>query len=597
MAISVTTTGSGAFADGTTTENLVDVSIGIDASPLLLGDYSSGATDISITARADTSGSVSNTQVMLDNMLTVTDTDMGTISGKVKGISIDRSGVATINARTITDYLNVDVEKSAAFGYYGPMQAGVASATGDGSVVTYTASSFGNVWSVGDMISITGFTSTQYNLTNVIVTSKAGLNFTVNSTATGTSSGTGTAIRLDFPISANSAYGTRFKLKNAIDYYFYEINKAYGTQVDYSGLTSNPNVNIPSWTGNMLQRIKEMCAIYRMRFWSSGNTYYFADITETTIDASKYPVSLNVNSNVIGRSISLTNYNSSMVTSGNGNTQYFMYYVPDVIEFDSGVSPFTIEIETPNVNILPFGGAGATFSVNIKDSSDAFDYLQSSGTTPTSSFFSVLDADDNPIPSSVFRTVTGTNAATATADGTGKITLTIIPPNNAGFSNLFKGPYKLGVQDLYGNIVSSLFIFAGGLKMNPSQTVVELGNLSSEATAVEFDTPFCYDTQTNANASYYASAYYGRGDISTSFSMPATTQNMNTVDNIRFAYNYNKYKVSNASISYPEMSVNAEPAATIADLDAIWTTKTIANLDTKITGFTVGDWSAIPLVN
>lgn len=596
MAISVTTTGSGAFADGTTTDNLVDVSIGIDASPLLLGDYSSGATDISITARADTSGSVNNTQVMLDNMLTVTDTDMGTISGKVKGINIDRSGMATINARTITDYLNVDVEKSAASGYYRPLFAGVASASGNGSVVTYTAVSFGNFWQVGDMVSITGFTSTQYNLTNVVVTSVAGLNFTVNSTATGTSSGTGTATRVDFPMNFYSVGVSRLTLKNALDYYFYEINNTYGTKVDYSGLTSNPEVNIPSWSGNMLQRIKEMCAIYRMRFWSSGNTYYFADITETTIDASKYSVALNVNSNVIGKALSLTNYNSSLVSTSNSSVEKFMYYVPDVITFDAGPTPITIEIQTDNVNIFPIGGYHV---VDITGPATTLDYLMSGNafTAPNRSIMSLLDADDNPIPPSAWNQATGSYYARIDSNGTGSVTFTITPPNDAGFATLFPGPYKIGMEDLEGNIVSSLFIFGGGVKTTPTQTVVSLGASSSEATAVEFDTPFCYDAQTNANASYYASAYYGRGDISTSFSMPATTQDMNTVDNIRFTYNYNKYKVSNASISYPEMSVNAEPAATIADLDTIWTTKTIANLDTKITGFTVGDWSAIPLVN
>lgn len=607
MAVKVTTTGSGAFKDGTSTENVVSLSVDIDSSPLLLGDYSSGSTNISVATVADLSSSINNSAMMIDNQLTVSEPSMGSISGKVNSVSINEFGGLSISARTIIDYLNIDVDFAAMFGYYSPDTFGtIISAFGDGFQVTYSfnpGTPYGFLPDVGDMVDVSGFSSTQYNLKNAIVTSKfvdtsiipsLPSVFTVTSTATGASSGSGFATRLKYSPASATNNSNPLKLKNAIDYYFYEINRAYGTKVDYSTLTVNPNVSIPAWSGNFLQRIKEMCAIYRIRFWASGDTYYFSDMSENVIDVSQYPVSVSAASNVLGREIYLTNYNAQLNAPSTP-----IYYHNDVISFDAGGVQLAIEVETKDVNI-----ARGSYSVNIVDSSYAQQYINgekylangSAFVQPTTSFMSVCDANDVPIPAAAYGIATGTTSGTIVSTGTGKVTLYITPPNDPGFIQLFPGPYKLAVESLDGDIVSSLVICAGGLKLFSTQTSVNLGSASADAVAVEFESPFIYNAETAGIASYYASAFYGKGEISANLSMPATTQQMSTVDNIRFYYNYNKYKVSTASIDYPQMQVNAEPATTIADLDAIWSGKTIANLNAKIGGFTVGDWSAVPLV-
>jgi hypothetical protein len=82
-------------------------------------------------------------------------------------------------------------------------------ASGNGSIVTYTLSSHPFV--PGQQVSITGFSTTQYNLTNVTIVSTTSTTFTVSNGATGSSSGTGT-VTSNYPIFtlpiAYANYGT-----------------------------------------------------------------------------------------------------------------------------------------------------------------------------------------------------------------------------------------------------------------------------------------------------------------------------------------------------------------------------------------------------
>ena len=75
--------------------------------------------------------------------------------------------------------------------------ATATSASGSGTTVTYTLASHPFV--PGQQVSVTGFTSTQYNLTNVTIVTTTSTTFTVTNGATGASSGTGT-VTSNYPI-------------------------------------------------------------------------------------------------------------------------------------------------------------------------------------------------------------------------------------------------------------------------------------------------------------------------------------------------------------------------------------------------------------
>jgi hypothetical protein len=528
MGISVTTTGSGAFADGTTTDNLVSVQVDVASSPLLLGDYSGGSTTMSAVAKANTSASSSNSQVMIENTITVTDDVMGSMSGKVNGVSIDPSEMVTLNGATIVSYLDIDFEAETCSGFLGnpigPSNSGA--------------------WWVGS---------------------------------------------------------GPYTLKNALTYYFSGINLANGTTLDYSGLTANPVVNIPSWSGNLLQRIKEMCAIYRMRFWASDNTFYFADLSETVIDSSHLPIGISSSTTQPAQSVAITNYNTSFL-GGSTNNAILYYDEGNIIEIEANSKMNYITIETPNVDIVTVG------SLSVVDPGVAFQQVtqqqyNTDGTGFTrpanTSFFSIIDANGNPIPAAAW---TAAGAYSLINNGPGYVTrsteisIAIQAPTSLEFISVFPGPYKLAVEDLTGNIVSSLFIVGAGLARNPSTQYVAVGKASSNPFNNEYDSPFVYDALTETNANYYAAAYEARPNLTANFSDIATRYQFSNIDTVSFVHNYNKYKVDTASITYPNISVSAQPATSIADLDAVWTGSTIATLDAKISGYTISDWSSIPLV-
>jgi hypothetical protein len=524
MSISVTTTGSGAFADGTSTDNLVSVQVDVSASPLLLGDYSGGSTTISAVAKADKSASANNSQVMLENTITVTDTEMGSLSGKVNTVSIDQSDMVTVGGSTIVSYLDTDFDAKTCSGWF----------TGNIGL-TDSGAYFG------------------------------GLN--------------------------------QYTLKNALSYYFYGVNLYNGTTLDYSGLTANPVVNIPSWSGNLLAKIKEMCAIYRMRFWATDDTFYFADMTETVIDASYLPVGISAATKEPARSVAVKNYNTSFVGVGSNNA--VLYYDPaNVIEVDANTTA-TIVLDTPNVDIVSIDPG------SIVDPAVAFDFVSNQQytdagapyTRPTGSFFSIIDANGVPIPAAAWRAAGGGSGIYTGAESKNTQTvLSLITPSDPDFTSVFKGPYKLAVENLTGEIVSSLVIAGAGLLRSESSEQISVGKNSATDYNTEVDSPFVYDALTATSANYYAAAFEAKPELAANFSDLATKYSFSDIDRITFVHNYNKYKVDTASVTYPSISISAMPATSIADLDAVWTGSTIATLDAKISGYTINDWSSIPLV-
>ena len=562
MTVNVTTAGSGSFADGLSTSNIISYDINIDSSPLLLGDYSGGSSSLSVSAVANTSNSISNSALLVDNSITITDSDYGSISGIVKSVSTSSNGTVDVTGNTIISYLDINVDMPLAGFYY------------DSTRVSINSLGYANNGSA------------PYKRTNA-----------------------------DVPIYTNLPL---FTLKNAIDGYFMKVNATYGTTVDYSGLTINPVVNFPSWSGNFLAHIKELCAIYRIRFWATGNTFYFADISENVIDASTYDVSLSLASNVQGSNIIVYNNDSQFSTGNDSTTDYrvqtLFYNYPEVVTF-TGDKKETIFIDITDYDILAtyaYYGTGTRPNRDISpDNLNGYLYgAPNLVSTPNFELtYSLVDSTGQYAPSNLYisialavpgSTVYVNNKATIVPPG--KIALIFTPPP-ASYKNAYPGPYSLSFEDVTtGNMRSSLFFGIHALPIKNIAMNIPTGLSSVDSNPIEVSSPFIWNAQTVVSACYYASAFYGKNDVNASFAGPMPNISFSNVDNIRFTNNYCKYKVSTADLTYDSISVTAEPATTIADINAAngWVssgTKTIANLDSKITGMTLSDWSTIPLVN
>ena len=140
-------------------------------------------------------------------------------------------------------------------------KATVTAASGNGTTITYTAS---NTFAVGDVVTITGLTTTtgsSLNKSNVVIATRSNSQFTVTNTTTGTStatqSGTATHVTNTFNLILNqevTAYDRRLKIEiQAIDANTYTEDEFYGNLIrpyataqeiaDYGDITivsSNP---------------------------------------------------------------------------------------------------------------------------------------------------------------------------------------------------------------------------------------------------------------------------------------------------------------------------------------------------------------------
>jgi hypothetical protein len=570
MTVSVTTVGTGQFGDGSTTTNLADYSVSIGVSPILLGDYSGGSTTLSFTTKSDTSNSIANSSLLMDNKVTVNDDAYGSISGNVKALTMTSDGLVSASGDTIMGYLDIDVTMGpAAMLYCADYVTGATPGSFSGGSL-YGGFSWG-AQPIGAFYN--GATAYASNKTT-----------------------------------------TPFTLKRAIDGYFAEVNYTHGTTVDYSGLSINPVVNFPAWSGNLLSNIKDLCAIYRIRFWASDSTYYFADISENVVDVSPYEVTQNISNNIKNPTIVVNNKDTKYNDLAQLNN--IQYYHPDIITF-AGDKIESIDIPTPGFQFLAI--PADYYSYGFYSSTSAgflnayiYDPSNSQSSKPWGAYvmsdangydFIANSSDGSGITistSNPYYYQSGAGSRVSRYDATvpdGYVRITFYPPLPY-FQQTFPGPYSLSFIDATtGETRSSLYIGGLGIPVKDTQTTIVTGSVSANSNSILVDSPFIWDADTFGKASYYASAYYGKVDTSVSISAPISGAIFSNIDNLRFIYNNCKYKTSTATVDYGKVSLSAEPATTVNDFDTINGTKTIAQLDAKITGMTLGDWAIMPLVS
>lgn len=105
--------------------------------------------------------------------------------------------------------------------------ATISGAVGASGSIVYTTAAT-HSWLVGSVVSITGFTTTAVNLTDVVITAVTGTTFTVANAYTGTATGTGKVTTLD---GAYAALGLAYS--TAGTYYIDEVCLQEGTTVAY----------------------------------------------------------------------------------------------------------------------------------------------------------------------------------------------------------------------------------------------------------------------------------------------------------------------------------------------------------------------------
>jgi len=100
------------------------------------------------------------------------------------------SGAPTTGTFAVGDFI-VDQSGSTWICTASSQTASATTASGNGNLITFTAS---NSFSPGQYVNVTGFSNTGYNVSNAVIGSASSTQFTVVSSATGTTTGTGTAV-------------------------------------------------------------------------------------------------------------------------------------------------------------------------------------------------------------------------------------------------------------------------------------------------------------------------------------------------------------------------------------------------------------------
>ena len=100
------------------------------------------------------------------------------------------SGAPTTGTFAVGDFI-VDQSGSTWICTASSQTASATTASGNGNLITFTAS---NSFSPGQYVNVTGFSNTGYNVSNAYIGSASSTQFTVVSSATGSTTGTGTAV-------------------------------------------------------------------------------------------------------------------------------------------------------------------------------------------------------------------------------------------------------------------------------------------------------------------------------------------------------------------------------------------------------------------
>ena len=152
------------------------------------------------------------------------------------------SGAPTTGTFAVGDFI-VDQSGSTWICTASSQTASATTASGNGNLITFTAS---NSFSPGQYVNVTGFSNTGYNVSNAVIGSASSTQFTVISSATGTTTGTGTAVTTGtwqlsgVPINENIA-GKNFVINGGMDI------AQRGTSQTF---TAGPAYSLDRWTFN-----------------------------------------------------------------------------------------------------------------------------------------------------------------------------------------------------------------------------------------------------------------------------------------------------------------------------------------------------------
>lgn len=192
--------------------------------------------------------------------------------------------------------------------------AEITSATGNGSSITYFSD---NEFLVGQIVDISGFTTTEFNLSNAEIDSSSATQFTVLSTVTGTADGLGTATDTGFTLTLDDATRKLYPLPD---------QKVLISGIEGTGNTYNGTWPIFSWTP-ATDTVSTKIHISSKDSWSSPKIT-FAEVTGGMFRYALWSDSSFGQGFTVGQNVTITGVKSSSNTAGTAGEGYNLVDVP-----------------------------------------------------------------------------------------------------------------------------------------------------------------------------------------------------------------------------------------------------------------------------
>jgi hypothetical protein len=335
--------------------------------------------------------------------------------------------------------------------------------------------------------------------------------------------------------------------------------------------SSNPNVVIPGWTGDVWTKLKEACCVYAVEIALVGTVITVRDAGSLTLNISNATPKTTTPSNTFGgQEVDITAQNP---VAGGG------------VMYSAAAAGVQWSVDVGQTNQVTV--TGDTYPTTL-------------GTPiPTSILpiqpgqYYVIDSTGLNVPPASW---TG-SILVAVGDSPGTINITFIgpPATIPGFT----GPFYFAT-DRTPTAVGTILIVGNGVTCTPTLVPLLTGADPARTTqqiAYATTTPFL-DTVTRAyDRGIWSSDYFAAPAVQIEFDMPtADTNGFGQTAGATFTVEGTKYRVTEARFGNATTHITAARYTKLAEIDTVWSGQTLGTYDTFWTGYSAGDQQIQPLL-
>lgn len=430
----------------------------------------------------------------------------------------------------------------------------------------------------------------------------------VSVSSNGIASVTGDTIqwRLNVIKTADPHGGSQKNLLTAIQYYCELVNVTPVIDEDFADELSLIPVNFIGWTGNVWEHLKMLCSAVSasltdnigIEMFVSGNDLHFRKARTTTQNISKYESDSSVSVDVFDAALGVDvyNYNTSY---GTNKVVYEESNYSDTVrqedKFQSSISD-TLQVNAGDTVVKRFKIDASLETVNQPVCVETITRVVPSPYAGTTGEYVIVGTDDLPIKPSQWNELGGL-VSIATTENPNEIEITITAPpadsiEKANGTGNGLAPYKIGIESSGEGEYPAFWITGTGVFFNKKLKRFPTGaseTYTPRDSAATIDNPFITNAR-DASSRGVAAAQVACGpSITLNQSIP-TDIPFNVMIGTTQLMHDNRYRVTSASYTESNVTLNSIPSTSFADFNNAWSDDTFEEFtDTALDPADVGN--------